>query len=158
MHQFKDSQGEKWEIVLDTTKVRSLREALGIDLFAIDENSALEALMNDDVVLVDCVSWICTSQIEQRQLSVEEFCGRLTGDALDDACDALIDELVFICRRRKREVIAAAWDKAKTFQGVAAERAIQAIQSTELEQQVTSHVDSVIRGGMTSQSVPPSSQ
>lgn len=153
MHTFKDAIGEEWAVTLDTAKVRQLREQIGVDLFRIDDANTLEALINDDEKLVDVISVICTSQIEHRKLDASLFAQRMLGDALDNACDALIDELVFISRRNRREVIAAAWNKTKTFQEIAKTKAMEAIESTELETAIVDHITESIRGGTTSPNV-----
>jgi hypothetical protein len=156
MHTFTDAIGEEWAITLDTSIVRRLRASLGIDLLRIDDQATLETLITDDEKLVDVISELCTDQIRHRKLDEVGFAQRLIGDALDNACDALIDELVFISRRNRREVIAAAWNKTKAFQDVAKEQSLKAINSEEMDALIQKQIQDAIHGGMTSQNVQQS--
>jgi hypothetical protein len=64
--------------------------------------------------------------------------------------------LVFISRRNRREVIAAAWNKTKAFQDVAKEQSLKAINSEEMDALIQKQIQDAIHGGMTSQNVQQS--
>lgn len=111
MHTFKDAIGEEWAIELCTTTCIALKDACGVNLLELDSES-MAKLIGDDAALVDVISFCCTGQIVRRKLSEHDFARRLIGDALEAAVDALVGELVFISRPKKRPVIVAAWKQA----------------------------------------------
>ena len=112
MHTFKDAIGEEWAITLDTVLCRQILKSCGVNLLELDPQS-MAVLIGDDATLVDVISLCCTDQILRRKLDERGFAQRLVGDALDDAVNALMGELVFICRpAEKRAVLQAAWKRA----------------------------------------------
>jgi len=135
MHKFEDAKGTKWTIQLDTTMTRAIRAELGVDLLNLDESSVADLVGNDET-LVDVISLICTNQIEREGMDGKDFAGCLIGDALDDACDALINEVVFISSHSRRTIVAKVWQKAKAAESMMTERAVKMLDSGVVEEKV----------------------
>lgn len=136
MHTFTDAIGEEWAITLDTTLCREIRSATKVDLLALDKDS-MASLISDDAMLVDVVSLACTDQIKLRKLDERGFARRLVNDALDNALEALIGELVFICRQAsKRKVMQAAWNKAKQAVEKLNQHATALLESEQMDQEL----------------------
>lgn len=135
MHTFTDNAGDEWAITLDTTSLREIRKELGLDLLLNDE-TVLQKLLADDETLVDLISFICTEQIERKEMTARDFARVLVGDAIDAACDALVQELVFISRRQRKTILQAAWDKIKTIEAQQTETAIQYLDSGIIEKEM----------------------
>lgn len=133
MHSFTDNQDHKWSISLDTAKCREVKNELGVDLLAFDDSS-MSKLMTDDAALVDVISFVCTEQIRRLDLDARGFAERIVGDVIDDACDALVDELIFISRRNKRAVVKAAWERTKATGNLQTERVTELLNSGVIEQ------------------------
>lgn len=135
MHKFKDVNGDEWSLHLDVTVVRQIRSELGVDLHAMDEGT-ITSLTADDEKLVDVLSVVCQEQIKKRELDAKGFASCLLGDVLDDACDALVNELVFISRRSRSAVVAKAWEKTKAAENLMTEKAMQMLESGVVEEKV----------------------
>lgn len=136
MQTFTDAKGNEWHIELDTMAVREIRKETGVDLLKLDEDS-LTALISDDEKLVDVISLICTDQIRRKEMDARSFARCLVGDAIDAACNALIDEVVFISRHAQRRVVAAAWGKTKAAQEMMSEEMLSILNSGAVEKKVT---------------------
>lgn len=134
MHTFKDAKGDEWSIELDTSVAREIRKELGVDLLSLDEGTVAK-LVSDDEALVDVISFICTEQIKRRELDARGFAGRLVGEAIDDACDALVQEVVFISRRSRKQVVAKAWEKIKAAEERLMTEGCQVLDSGVIERQ-----------------------
>ena len=135
MQSFKDAEGLDWTIQLDTRLVRDIRSELGVDLLRLDEKS-MTLLVEDDEKLVDVISFICTGQIEKRELDAVSFAKAVIGGAIDDACDALVAELVFISRRSRGVIVAKAWEKVTEAQDKMTAKAMEVLESGVIEQKI----------------------
>lgn len=139
MHTFKDAKGDEWSIELDTTMTREIRKELGVDLLSMDQKTAARLIGEDSEsieTLVDMLSIICTNQIKRRELDARGFASRLVGDTIDDACEALVQELVFISRRSRKQVVAKAWEKTRQAEKRLTDKAMDLLDSEMLDQKV----------------------
>lgn len=108
MHTFKDEAGREWEIKLNVSAVRRVRDTLNFDLLNIADESTIEKLIGDPVTLVDIVYVLCKEQADERKLTDEDFGRAMAGDAIDGATQALLDELVsFTPNPRQRQNLGA---------------------------------------------------
>ena len=135
MQTFTDRKGDEWRVTLDTAILKSIRKDLGIDLLTL-EDSSLSALIADDEKLVDVISFICTDQIRKREMDASSFAAVLVGDAIDNACEALVGELVFISRSSRRAVVQKAWEKATAAVSKLNQEAVKMMDSPEMENQL----------------------
>jgi len=133
MHTFKDANDKEWSVILDVNMTRQIRTELGVDLHKLDKDS-VSSLTSDDEKLVDVLSIICQEQIKKQGLDGAGFARCLIGGALDDSCDALMDELVFISRRSRSQVVATAWEKAKAAETKLTTKAMELMESGMIEQ------------------------
>jgi hypothetical protein len=133
MHRFKDANGKEWSVILDVNMTRQIRTELGVDLHKLDKES-VASLTSDDEKLVDVLSIICQEQIKNQNLDAAGFARCLIGGALDDACDALMEELVFISRRSRSQVVATAWEKTKAAETRMTTKAMELMESGMIEQ------------------------
>lgn len=132
MQTFKDAAGEDWAISLNVSVVRKVRDELGVDLHSLGEETFAK-LKTSDETLVDVISVICTEQINKRGLDEMGFAERLIGDVLDDAYEALMQELVFTSRHSRREVVAKAWQKVNEAEEQLAGKALAMMDSPKLQ-------------------------
>ena len=132
MHKFKDVDNNEWVIQLDTHMARSLRKELGVDLLNLDEET-ISKLSSDTETLVDIISFICTDQIKSKDMDERKFAQCMVNDALDNASEALMQELVFISRRSRREIVAKAWEKIKAAEELMTARAMDMLDSGVVE-------------------------
>lgn len=140
MHTFKDVNGKDWTIQLDTNMTRELRSEIGVDLLNLDKQTVSDLTTNDEM-LVDVISFICTEQIKHKEMDAKSFAACMVGEALDNACDALVNEVVFISRRSQREVAAKAWEKTKAAEEMMTAETIEFLDSGVVEKQAQKAVD-----------------
>jgi len=132
MHYFKDVKDTEWAVRLDVSVVKDIRDKIGIDLHHLDEGM-LQKITDDDEVFVDLISIICSKQIDHEKLDANGFAERMVGDTLDEACNALMDELVFISRRSRRTVVAKAWEKTLAAEAVLTTKAVEMLDNLDVE-------------------------
>ena len=110
---------------------------LGIDLLSFNDES-LQRLMSDDALLVDLVSWCCTSQIKANNLDERGFAALMVGGTLDDALNAIVNELVFISRPSQQAMKTKAWEKIRQAELTLTEKAVEVLDSPRMERAIES--------------------
>lgn len=97
MPSFKDRAGRSWLVELDVSTVRRVRQKTedGIDLLAVFDNDGelLNRLYSDPILLAEVLWAICQPQIDDKQITDEEFGRGLAGEAIADATTALLEAL-----------------------------------------------------------------
>jgi len=112
---FRDGAGRLWHVHIDVATLRRVKEHTGLNLTDLvcaqphqAENDCLVRLLADPVLLVDVLYLVCLPEVEQRELSDQDFGRALAGDSLAEAIDALLDGLIaFFPRRRDRRRLSA---------------------------------------------------
>lgn len=146
MHTFKDAKGDEWVIELDIAITRDIRKQLGVDLLTLDKDTIAKLTGEDSESiekLVDVISLICTEQIKRKDMDARGFASRLNGDVLDDAWDALKEELVFISRRNRKEVVAKALEKTKEMEDRVTAKRLEWLESGMVEQKMDQLIQEV---------------
>ena len=96
MHSFVDNSRRTWEVEINVTAVKRIRGLLGIDLYALvdDGFKSLSKLVADPVSLADVLYCLCKDQADKQSISDEDFGRALAGDAITQAADAFVEELI----------------------------------------------------------------
>lgn len=166
MQCFTDSKNLKWTIALDVATARRIKAELSIDL--VQPTQDLMTRLADDVALiVDLLEILTRSQRQARKLhedycrshdppldvptdssqqeefSILEFCRRLTGDTLEPASQALIEELLLFCHPHRRQAMQTAWQRIQEVQKRTSETAVQLLQSPEMDQRITRELEQI---------------
>ncbi len=96
MHTFTDNAGRVWTIAINVAAIKRVQGLLKIDLYKlIDDNfKGLGELLGDIVQLVDVLYCLCKDEADARNVSDEDFGRALFGDALHQAMDAFVEELI----------------------------------------------------------------
>lgn len=84
---FEDKSGRRWTIVLNIGVLRRIKSALDIDLL-----SDPQGIPGEVNKLVDILWITLEKQINERCLTVDQFCELLESDVLAKAVDALMGE------------------------------------------------------------------
>lgn len=110
MHQFKDSTGETWELAITGATIKRVWDLLHVDLGKLlDGNPPLLTRLDTEIVLLVDVIYVCLKLVaDRRNVSDLDFAGRLSGEALRHAHDALMEELVDFFRQLGRTDLAQA--------------------------------------------------
>lgn len=136
MHTFLDTRGRTWIITINVDAIRRVRALLGVNLLDVVEGNLLERLVSDPILLCDILFALIRPEAEARQISDEDFGRALGGDALDQATNALLEELVDFFPSGKRVVLRKALEKLRTLEALALETATRRLESGELEQKL----------------------
>jgi len=119
MKTFKDNAGRTWQVAMNVTAAKRVRSVLGVDLLQFGSESGkpedhlFTRLHTDPCFLVDVLYVVCLTEAEAKGVSDEQFGEAMAGDAIDQATQALLEEIVDFCpsprdRERARRVLAQA--------------------------------------------------
>lgn len=110
-HQFKDSKGRVWTLVIRVSEYRMLRETHGIDIGDIfDEKDSwvTKLVSQEDMMLLPLILHdLCMTQCDDRDISDYDFFEGLDGDTLSSATNALIAAVANFIPAHKRAVLLA---------------------------------------------------
>lgn len=90
MRKFKDRNGREWEVDLNMTSAKAVKDATGVNVFKLAEDglAGLKALGADVEALVNCVWVLCRAQAEKAGLTAVDFGEALAGQSIADAGEA----------------------------------------------------------------------
>ena len=132
MKTFTDNMGRTWTLVVNVATIKRVRALCGVDLNSIVEvedgkpsAKLLERLSGDPVLLVDVLYAVCRPECEQKGVSDEDFGAAMAGDAVEQATDALLDEIVDFFPAAKRKAFQRILSASRRF-GEAARRRLEA--------------------------------
>ena len=132
MKTFTDNMGRTWTLVVNVATIKRVRALCGVDLNSIVEvedgkpaAKLLERLSGDPVLLVDVLYAVCRPECEQKGVSDEDFGAAMAGDAVEQATDALLDEIVDFSPAAKRKAFQRILSASRRF-GEAARRRLEA--------------------------------
>ena len=136
MKSFKDCTGRAWTITVNVGTMKRVRALCGVDLYKIieiDENNnpsskLLDQLSSDPVLLVDVLYAVCKPDADKLGVSDIEFGESMTGDTVESATNALLDELVDFFPEAKRQVFRKVLLATRRFQA-ATEKQLNALLS-----------------------------
>lgn len=124
MSSFVDSKGRAWNVELNISKLRKLREAnIHLSPLGRDVYKQLGDVLDDLLTFGDVMWLLCQKQAEAMGVSNEDFLDSLTGDVLDAAQMAFVEAFIDMApssgqREAMRETVAqsrAGRDAANRF-------------------------------------------
>lgn len=107
INQFQDAQNRNWVVRVTVNTMRSVRDNLGIDLAdTLDPSKdVVDRLTDDPILMMDVVYLCCKPQMDGMNVTVEDFSDSLTGEAIEQASQALIDAIIDFFPRSKTQII-----------------------------------------------------
>jgi len=136
MKTFTDNAGRTWTVAINVECIKRVKTLLSVNLLDAIEGKLIEQLVSDPVMLCDVIYAICKPEADTKEVSDEEFGRAMAGDAIDNATTALLEELVDFFPSGKRQVLAKALAKLKTFQTKAVETASKRLDDPKLDRQL----------------------
>jgi hypothetical protein len=98
MRTFKDSTGREWQVVINTNAIKRAKDTAGVNLVEIADADAGSRLYGrmllDPVLVVDIAYGVCKPETDTRKFSREDFNAVLVGDAIAEARQAILEDLV----------------------------------------------------------------
>jgi hypothetical protein len=145
MHSFVDNSRRTWEVAINVAAVKRIRGLLGIDLYALvdDGFKSLSKLVSDPVTLADVLYCLCKDQAEKQSISDEDFGRALAGDAITQAADAFVEELIdFFPDARARASLRKAIEAGKTVRDKVLSHAEKILESIDPETEAKKWISS----------------
>lgn len=147
MHAFKDNAGRTWEVSITVAQVKRVRGLLGIDLYKLIEHEVrpLGELLGNPCDLVDVIYVLCKDQAEAKQITDEQFGAALGGDALEDAANAFLQELIDFFPRQARDGLRKMMAKSQTISAKVLAHAYAKIDGIDEEREASALIDSLTK-------------
>jgi hypothetical protein len=145
MHSFVDNSRRTWEVAINVAAVKRIRGLLGIDLYALvdDGFKSLSKLVSDPVTLADVLYCLCKDQADKQSISDEDFGRALAGDAITQAADAFVEELIdFFPDARARASLRKAIEAGKTVRDKVLSHAESILDSIDPETEAKKWINS----------------
>ncbi len=138
MAQFKDKNGEEWQINIDARKIQRIRADCDKNFLLNDsaQDSTYRRMQDDEVILCVVIYLLCEKQRESRATSDADFYANLDGDAIDNATEALLETILNFTRKKKRKVMKAVVEKSDSLEDKAMELAMAKINDPKLEEEL----------------------
>jgi hypothetical protein len=136
MKTFNDNAGRTWTVAINVDAIKRVKSLLGVNLLEAVEGKLIERLVSDPVMLCDVLYVLCKPEADSKQVSDEDFGRAMAGDAIDLGTTCLLEELVDFFPLAKRQVLAKALAKLKTFQTKAVETASKRLDDPKLDRQL----------------------
>jgi hypothetical protein len=110
---FKDVHGTTWDIAGTLGAFERVKTQTGVDLLDLPTTQKSLTQLGDPFTLGHVLYQFCASQAESRGVSPEKFYDLFNADVLHEASTAILEEVVFFCRKSVRPALQMALEKAK---------------------------------------------
>lgn len=117
MASFTDSSGAVWRVVVDVVNARRVLADTGFQILRLYVPAEMERLADDPLLLADVVVSVCAEQIAERDIEVETFLRRLSGDSWEAAVLALYDGVNEFMPEKKRGALKRMIETSQAQQG-----------------------------------------
>ena len=94
MKTFKDATGREWQVTLNTNAIKRARDTAGVNLVEIVDGELYGRMLLDPVLVVDIAYGVCKPEADTRKFSREDFNAVMVGDAIAEAHQAVLQDLV----------------------------------------------------------------
>ena len=127
MATFNDTKDTTWGIDLTVGSLSRVKKQMGIDLLRLDDEQTLKRLMYDPMALAGVLWVLLEEQARGRDLDEEGFAGRLDGDTIVSATDAMLEAIADFSRPAQRPVLKRAIQRMQEAETEAGRLAMQAV-------------------------------
>ena len=144
MKTFKDATGRTWTVAVNTTTAQRVRDLTDINPFDMQKFNEIYSILRDPIRLVALVYALCKPEIEQRELTPEQFGESLSGQSLRDAWDAFEAELILFIRQLTPgdgERLQATLDRIRSLDDLATEKLTAQIKSSQLDEHLDAEIE-----------------
>lgn len=148
MNSFTDSKGAVWMITMDVNTIKRVRALLNVDLLGIASDKDLLTKIDSDLVfVVDLLYAVCKPESDKQGISPEQFAERLgTAEAIESASSAFMESLIGFFRKPQQELLRKITSKTRQIQEKAISKAIQVIDSPEMNQKIEDLLNQSVSG------------
>ena len=151
MKTFTDTFGRTWTVTINVGTIKRVKTMLGINLLEAITDDLTEKLKNDVCLLVDVLYVICKNEADAKNITDENFGEAMAGDALENATNAFLDELIDFFPAEKKMILRKAINKVNQAEKKALEMGNKYIENMEIEKQIETKLLNIFNGAMNSQ-------
>ena len=149
MKTFTDNTGRVWTLAVNVAAIKRVRALCGVNLSSIVEldkdnnpdTKLIEQLSTDPVLLVDVLYAVCKNECDQKGISDEEFGMAMSGDAIEHATTALLDEIIDFFPEAKRLAFKKILSATRRFEEIARKRLEAIMADGEFEDKMVSALE-----------------
>ena len=149
MKTFTDNTGRVWTLAVNVAAIKRVRALCGVNLSSIVEldkdnnpdTKLIEQLSTDPVLLVDVLYAVCKNECDQKGISDEEFGMAMSGDAIEHATTALLDEIIDFFPEAKRLAFKKILSATRRFEDIARKRLEAIMSDGEFEDKMVSALE-----------------
>jgi uncharacterized protein (DUF1778 family) len=149
---FRDNSGREWQVSVTIGTMKRVRALCDVDLYKIievDKNGKpnaelLERLSTDPVLLVDVLYAVCKPEADKLGVSDFDFGEALTGDTIEAAANALLDELVDFFPEAKRQVFQKVLQATRRFKAATEKQLTAILTDPELDARLESELKKLL--------------
>jgi hypothetical protein len=124
MQTFTDKNGDLWHIELNVGSAKRVKAECGIDLIdtlqIADEkisSTIFEKLSGDIELFVNVLFSLCRKQAMDQNIDAEKFAELFTGDIIESASNALVEEIINFSPPIRRKALNHFYQMSKTLMG-----------------------------------------
>ena len=121
---------------MNVETIKRVQGLLDVNLLDVVDGDLIERLVADPVLVCDVVYCVCKPEADKQGVSDEEFGRAMAGDAIHNAADALLEEIVDFFPPAKRKILSAALAKMRSLETVAMDLAMERIDGTDFEKKL----------------------
>ena len=149
MKSFTDKNGDSWDLDLNVGAAMRLNSRLNINIENAvrfdqanrpEDVSLLEQIAEDSFLLFNIIFVLCEKQVQDRNLTQEDFAARFTGDTIEAATDALLDEIVNFSRPAKRKILLRLRQISKEYSERANQQLDQVLADPKFQNEIEKHL------------------
>ena len=115
MKTFKDNLDREWSIDFTTNTISRVRSLTGFDPMGLAGGDFLEKI-GDPVNLANVLYAICKPQVDERKLTDEDFGRGLRGNAIADAQNTLLEDLIDFFPNARRQTLRSLLAKGREIE------------------------------------------
>ena len=104
MKTFKDNAGRNWTLAVNVAAIKRVKGLLNVNLLDTAGGKLIDDLISDPILLVDVLYALCKPEADANGVSDVQFGEAMSGDAIDLATTAMLEELAdFFPKDRDRQ-------------------------------------------------------
>ncbi|MCG3178307.1 MAG: hypothetical protein BIFFINMI_00633 [Phycisphaerae bacterium] len=149
MKTFTDTTGRTWDIVVNVDTIKRVRDLTKISLLEIVEpgNALVDRLASDVILVCDVLFAVVKPQADERKVSDTDFGRSLSGDVIDQATTALLEELIDFFPSRRRAILRQAWAKVLSVKTRLEDKAEQEARTILADPRLEDQLMAALSGG-----------
>jgi hypothetical protein len=152
MKEFRDDKDRTWQLSVNCDTVEAVKADCGCNLIdlADPDSDLLREVTLFPPLIAKLLFAMLGEQAKVKGVDDREFRKSMGGDALDEAKEALFEELINFCPKRQRPFLKAVLDKNREVQEAGISLALARLNDPELVKQSVAALDQRVRSEMES--------